>query len=86
MKNCKNENLNKVLDLYSENNLTYTLKNISNPNWIKSLIPYLKNDKKNNDDKINFLLLKKIGKTDKPNKFKISTVKLKKYCETISRY
>ena len=86
MKNCKNENLNKVLDLYNENNLTYTLKNISNPSWIKSLIPYLKNDKKNNDDKINFLLLKKIGKTDKPNKFKISTVKLKKYCKTISRY
>ena len=86
MKNCNDENLKKVLDLYNKNNLTYTLKNISNPNWVKSLIPYLKNDKKNDDDKINFLLLKKIGQTDKPNKFKISTNKLKKYCKTISQY
>ena len=86
MRNCKIENLKRVLDLYDKNNLTYTLKNISNPNWIKSLIPYLKNDKKNDDDKINFLLLKKIGHTDKPNKFKISITKLKKYCKTISQY
>ena len=86
MKNCKNENLRKILNLYDKNNLTYTLKNISNPNWLKSLVPYLKNDKKNNDDKINFLLLKKIGQTDKPNKFKISTSKLKKYCKAISQY
>ena len=62
------------------------IKNISNYNWVKSLIPFLKNDKKNNDEKINFLLLKKIGQTDKPNKFKISTKDLLKYCKTISQY
>ena len=28
-----------------------------------SLLPYLEQDKKNNDDKINFVLFKKIGKT-----------------------
>ena len=80
------ETLKKVRDLYSENNLLYTLKNISNPRWIRSLIPYLKNDKKNDDEKINFLLLKKIGQTDKPNNFKISTVQLNKYCKTMSQY
>ena len=85
-KNCKIETLKKVRDLYAENNLLYTLKNISNPSWIRSLIPYLKNDKKNDDEKINFLLLKKIGQTDKPNNFKISTVQLNKYCKTISQY
>jgi 3-dehydroquinate synthetase len=85
-KNCKKETLNQVRNLYIENNLTYTLKNISSAKWIKSLIPFLKNDKKNDDEKINFLLLKKIGKTDLPNKFKISIPELKKYCGLISQY
>ena len=83
---CKKETLSQVMKLYYDNNLNYTLKNISNYNWVKSLIPFLKNDKKNNDEKINFLLLKKIGQTDKPNKFKISTKDLLKYCKTISQY
>ena len=84
-KNCKEETLNQVRDLYIKNNLTYTLKNISNVKWIKSLIPFLKNDKKNDDEKINFLLLRRIGKTDLPNKFKISVPELKKYCNFISQ-
>ena len=42
--------------------------------------------KKNTDEKINFLLLKKIGQADKPNKFKISIANLKKYFEIISQY
>ena len=83
---CKKNTLNEVMKLYADNNLNYTLKNISSYNWIKSLIPFLKNDKKNNDEKINFLLLKKIGQTDKPNKFKISAKDLLKYCKTISQY
>ena len=85
-KNCSTETLKQVKSLYIENNLTYTLKNIYNSKWIKSLIPYLKQDKKNNDDKINFLLLKKIGKTDLPNKFKMSTTQLIKYSKIIARY
>ena len=58
----------------------------SNPNKINNLIPYLINDKKNNDDKINFILLKRIGKTTLPNKFKISISKLKKLSKFIARY
>ncbi len=86
MRRCKNLTLSKILNLYKKNNLDYTLENISNSNWIKSLIPFLKQDKKNDSEKINFLLLKKIGKTDLINKFKISTSKLRKYCEIIARY
>ena len=41
-------------------------------------MPYLKNDKKNNDEKINFILLNRIGKTTMPNKYKISINELKK--------
>jgi len=36
------------------------------------------NDKKNNDKKINLILLKKIGQTTLPNAYKISTMDLKK--------
>ena len=35
-------------------------------------------DKKNNDNKINLILLKKIGQTTEPNKFKVSRAELKK--------
>ena len=53
---------------------------------IRNLIPYLKNDKKNNDDKINFILLKKIGQTTKPNSYKISIDKVKQYSKLIAQY
>ena len=46
-------------------------------NSIRNLVPYLKNDKKNEDEKINFILLKKIGTTTKPNKNKIKLNNLK---------
>ena len=85
-KNCKKDTLNKVLNIYAKNNLIYTLKDISKLSWLKSLIPFLKNDKKNTDEKINFLLLKRIGQADRPNKFKISSKDLIKYCKTISQY
>ena len=85
-KRCKQEVLDQLMELYNKNNLIYTLKNTSNPKWIKSLVPFLKQDKKNNDEKINFLLLKKIGKTDKLNKFKISLSSLGNICRAISQY
>ena len=86
MKSCSKNVLKQVQDLYWENNLTYTLKNVSKSKWINSLIPFLKQDKKNDDERINFLLLKKIGLTDMPNKFKITTAKLRKYSKIISLY
>ena len=85
-KRCNLKVLKRILKIYNANNLTYVLKNNSNYKWIKSLIPYLKNDKKNNDEKINFLLLNKIGKTELPNKFKISIKNLEKYSKAIAQY
>ena len=61
------------------NNLNYVLQKYKNPREINSLIPYLKNDKKNNDEKINFILIKRIGKTTIPNKHKISIIELKTF-------
>ena len=83
---CSIKTLKDITEIYSENDLAYTFKKYSNYDAINKLIPYLKNDKKNNDDKINFILLKSIGKTSLPNKNKISINKLKILSKTISQY
>jgi len=83
---CKRKTLEDLKKIYKSNHLSYTLKKYSKAKEIISLIPYLKNDKKNNDEKINFILLNKIGKTTQPNKYKISTGKLKKYTNSIIQY
>ena len=69
-----------------DNDLFYTFKKYNRKNSINELIPYLKNDKKNNDDKINFILLKKIGKTAMPDQSKISTNNIKRFSKVISQY
>jgi len=83
---CSPKVLGRLKNIYLKNNLSYTFKKYNNQNSIKQLIPYLKNDKKNIDDKINFILLKNIGKTAMPNKSKISINNLKKLTKVISQY
>ncbi len=74
---CKIKVLKEIEEIYKKNKIDYTFNEFSNPSTIKGLIPYLKNDKKNNDNKINFILLKKIGSTSTPNSFKMSIKELK---------
>ncbi len=83
LKLCEQKDLNEIIEIYKSNNLSYTFKSHNRRN-VMSLIPYLEQDKKNNDDKINFVLLKKIGKTTLPNKTKISISNLEKYANLIT--
>ena len=83
---CSVKNLIEIMSIYKNNNLDYTFKNFSDQRKINSLIPFIKNDKKNDDDKINFILLKNIGKTTKPNNFKISFNELKNLSKLIAQY
>ncbi len=83
---CSEKTLNQIKNIYKNNNLEYTFKKYSQNSSVNKLIPYLKNDKKNNDNKINFILLKSIGKTSLPNKSKISIDDLKKNLKTISQF
>ena len=83
---CSRDTMKEIENIYLTNNLSYTYKKFSNQNLIKDLLPFLKNDKKNDDKKINFILLKKIGKTTLPSKNKISIDQLKKYGKAISQY
>jgi len=83
---CSPETLSQIKNIYIKNNLSFSYKKYSHQNSINKLIPYLKNDKKNNDNKINFILLKNIGKTALPNKSKISIKNLKNISKAISQY
>ena len=83
---CSSETLRRLKNIYKNNGLSYTFKKYSQHKIVRNLIPYLKHDKKNNDEKINFILLKNIGKADLPNKNKISIHSLKKYSKAISQY
>ena len=83
---CSLKVLNRIRSVYQKNNLAYTFKKYKNQQSINKLIPYIKNDKKNNDKKINFILLKNIGKTALPNKTKISINNFKKLSRAISQY
>ena len=74
---CNFKSLMELKEIYIKNNLSYTYKQFSKKKTIDNLIPFLKNDKKNEDEKINFILLKKIGTTTKPNKNKIKLNYLK---------
>ncbi len=75
---CRLKSLKEIEKIYKLNNLDHTLKKFSKKKSIIELIPYLQNDKKNNDEKINFILLRKIGKTTEPNRFKLTNSDLKK--------
>jgi 3-dehydroquinate synthase len=82
---CSNKTFNEIKKIYVQNNLDYTFKRYSNKKEIIKLLPYLKNDKKNNDGNINFILLKNIGKTTLPNKNKLSIVNLKNMSQAIAQ-
>ena len=76
----------KIKEIYKSNELNYTLRKYNKTSEINKLIPYLKNDKKNNDEKINFILLRKLGKTTIPNKYKISLNELKSKTKYFNQY
>jgi 3-dehydroquinate synthase/shikimate kinase/3-dehydroquinate synthase len=46
---------------------------------ITKIISFMKKDKKNLSEKINLILIKKIGKISKPNNFTIDSNELKKF-------
>tara|TARA_X000000950_G_scaffold3879_1_gene4038 strand:- start:1770 stop:2882 length:1113 start_codon:yes stop_codon:yes gene_type:complete len=83
---CSPKTLDQIKNIYLKNNLDFTFRKYSSQSSINKLITFLKNDKKNNDEKINFILLKNIGKTALPNTNKISIKNLKNTTRAISQY
>lgn len=86
LKICNNKTLEDITEIYKSNKLSYTIKKYSDYRKINELLPFLLHDKKNDNDKINFILLKKIGQTTMPNKFKISKEKVKNLSHSMALY
>ena len=63
------------LDLKLPNDITKIFKKKE----IRKIIYFMKKDKKNIDEKINLILLKKIGKTTKPKKFRLDSDEISKF-------
>ena len=83
---CTQKTFDEIKKIYSNNNLDFTFKKFDNRKKIDALLPYLQNDKKNEDQKINFILLSKISKTTLPNSNKNTKKKLKSYSKFIVQY
>jgi len=75
---CNLSTLNQLKQIYISNNLKYDVKKYFKKDAYSKIVEYMNADKKNNDGKINLILLKKIGQTTKPNMYKISSIELKK--------
>jgi 3-dehydroquinate synthase len=75
---CNLKTLEQLKKIYELNGLKYDIKKNFKINEYNKIIKHMTNDKKNNDKKINLILLKKIGQTTSPNAYKISAPGLKK--------
>ena len=80
---CSYKTLMQLENIYKANNLYFDLKKKFKRKEYKKIIGHMLNDKKNNDNKINLILLKQIGQTTLPNAYKISAKDLKKVFEKI---
>ena len=66
------KDISRIINLYEKNKLNYRLDKFFKKKDYSKIIKFMNNDKKNNDKKINLILLRKIGKTTEPGKFKMT--------------
>ena len=64
---------------YLDLNLPNNINKIFRKNENQKIVKFMKKDKKNTNEKVNLILLKKIGKTTKPGKFSLNDHELKKF-------
>ncbi len=80
---CSYSTMNEIQNFYKKNKLPLKLENYFSKRYVSKITQYMSNDKKNTDDKINFILLRNIGRTTKPGEFKLSTNDIKKIFKKI---
>ena len=81
---CTKSTLNEIQKIYKINNLPSALIKYFKKNDFNKIARYMVNDKKNNDKRINLILLKKIGKTTKPGEIKMTLGQMKSVIKKIS--
>ena len=81
---CSSSTLNKIVNFYKKNNLPNDLKRYSLDRSLGKIVEYMKSDKKNKDNRINLILLKRIGKTTRPDSIKMSEMQVIKILKKIT--
>jgi len=71
--------LSSIKKHYKNLELPMNIKKIIKKNEINKIIYFMKKDKKNMDEKINLILLKKIGQTSKPKTISLKGNEIKKF-------
>ena len=71
--------LNKIKKHYRDLNLPQNIKNFFKKRDVNKIVNFMAKDKKNFNNKINLILLKKIGQTVKPGNSLIKTNEIKKF-------
>ena len=80
---CSFKTLMQLKNIYKFNNLNHDITKYFKKTEYKKIVAHMSNDKKNNDKKINLILLRKIGEATLPNSYKISSHDLKKVINKI---
>ena len=62
--------------------LLTNIKKVFKENEINKIVSFMKKDKKNLNEKINLILLKKIGKTCNPNQISLKDYEIKKFLKS----
>ena len=73
------KDLNLIKKHYVNLNLPMKINNFFDINEIDRIINFMKKDKKNSNEKLNLILMDKIGKTSKPHAHKINVNEMKKF-------
>ena len=81
---CSYDTLDKIETIYEMNNLPKNLTDFFSKKSLNKVVDFMKIDKKNYDDKINLILLKKIGKTTNPGDFRIGPKQMRDVLKKIS--
>ncbi len=80
---CSKNTYNQIEDLYNKNSLLKNLNKFLKKNEILKSIKFMKNDKKKDDEKVNFIFLKKIGKTTIPGNYKYEIGQIEKFIKQL---
>ena len=71
--------LNLIKQHYLKLNLPMNIKTKFIKKEVNKILNFMRKDKKNMDNKINLILLKKIGKTNEINSFKVANREMKNF-------
>ena len=74
--------LSSIKKHYSNLKLLTNIKKVFKENEINKIVSFMKKDKKNLNEKINLILLKKIGKTCNPNQISLKDYEIKKFLKS----